>query len=836
MGGLCYCVCLAIFIYFAERSYATSITQKFISLDPSSGICETVPISVTASYYGDTLGNWEGTPGFVYYESILHFSFNNFEVSSVQEYQQMMGVFNTSLHYYGELSSRQNLGLNVVLWMSLVRYYSTADPLTSNFSSTGRGNLQFMELTGDPAVIFKSRFTGVALSASSGFCEIPAVVNFDQANALFQASVSSSDYASDPICKSIVSPFVFSDTIEKNPHFNIELDSRSVAVAIAANLGYLDSEDLLLASASTFRINIPVSRTLNVTYEIGEYFDVRYPYMKPMFCLKNVSFIPNSLPHVLILCLVNTGTGLFLPVINHLGHSMKQPDYCDCQNGKGRDTQCNQLYLMAGLIVFPSNISSPTDSSAIRQNIRDAYALVAKHGNYANLNRASFDASSASVLQSLGTADSSIVNNAYINNAFRFCRLPNGAVCSMVVFYTLGMSVAVSKYHYPIVEGSCKNVLTITNDHWENLALNPPTPLQQIYYSCLPSSFDTLIDAIGIASGNTSIAVLLLLFICFPIVIVVMACCRVYPRSLEFSDKEKLRTLDTLATLILRIRDDQDEGVTKNGTISEVAGEMMKAVAYSNHKLISESPKDEHDLDNNAHAKHHLNGVQTLTEDEIEEHKGYLGRVYIYRHRTTDHHGNGAKTAPVNSHHHDHYDRVEEGGSPVSAVIEAPTLRECTFSFCFVVRFDLLFLFLGLRIMNLYDVDINIVVNDPSWEAPYNSKRFSISFFFICFVLTKRSFLFHLAWKLLFKGFFIISPILSGINFFVKKERDVPIMSCAPCHYIKPTSSLRKGVFSPRNYSKSMSMIFFSTRMIQEPLILLRMYYVCMLPWIRDMI
>jgi hypothetical protein len=138
--------------------------------------------------------------------------------------------------------------------------------------------------------------------------------------------------------------------------------------------------------------------------------------------------------------------------------------------------------------------------------------------------------------------------------------------------------------------------------------------------------------------------------------------------------------------------------------------------------------------------------------------------------------------------------------------------------------------------MNLYDVDINIVVNDPSWEAPYNSKRFFDFFFFICFVLTKRSFLFHLAWKLLFKGFFIISPILSGINFFVKKERYVPIMSCAPCHYIKPTSSLRKGVFSPRNYSKSMSMISSSTRMIQEPLILLRMYYVCMLPWIRDMI
>jgi hypothetical protein len=710
LGGLCYTICLAIFVYFAERSYSTSIGQKFISLDPSSGSCDKVPISVSATYYGDTLGNWEGTPGFIYYESILLFSFSSFEVASVGEYRQMMDVYNSSLHYYGELSSRQNLGLNVVLWMSFVRYYSTANPLTTNFSSTGRGNLQYMELTGDPEVIFKSRFTGLAMSSVSGFCDLPAAVAFDQANAVFQASLSSDTYSSDPLCKSVVSPFVFSDANTQNPSFNIELDTRSLATAIAANLNYLNSEDLLIASASTFRIDVPVTPKLNVTYEIGEYFDTRFPYMKPIFCLKNVSFIPADLPHILDLCLINTGTGLFLPVINHLGRSKSQPDYCDCQTGKGTDEQCNQLYLMAGLLVFPTNISSPSDPASIKQNIRDAYALVAKHGSYAKLNRASFDASSASVLQSVGTADPSIVNIAYLKNAYLFCKLPNGKICSMIAFYTLGMSLAVSKYHYPVVGGSCRNVMNIDNERWEKLAATPPTPLHQIYYSCLPSEYDTLINAIGIASGNTSIAILLLMFLCFPIVIVIMACCRVYPRSLEFSEKEKHRVLDTLATLILRIRDDHNEGVTQNGTISEVADEMVKAVAYSNRKLLLANSREE--VEEQEDQKRSISmkkskslrfkaipSMYTLTENDIQEHKGYLGRVYLYRHRPQARVGVDAsspsfkrsspsKTALTNYStrelgavpiSNDYYDQVEEGAPPVSPDVDRPTLSKLQF-------------------------------------------------------------------------------------------------------------------------------------------------------------
>jgi hypothetical protein len=654
-----------------------------------------VPISVTASYYGDTHGDWEGTPGFLYYESIYLFSFSNFEVSSLKEYQQMMDVYNNTLHYYGELSSRQNLGLNVVLWVSLVRYYSTADPFTSNFTSAGRGHLQYMELTGDPSVVFDSHFTGIAMSSSFGFCDLPVTVDFNPANAVFKASLSSDSYSSNPICKPIVSPFVFTDANAQNPQFNIQLDTRSLSIAIAANLNYLNSEDLLIASASTFRLDIPVTSTINVTYEIGEYFDTRYPYMKPIFCLKNVTQIPATVPHILELCLVNTGTGLFLPVINHLGRSMKQPDYCDCQNGNGRDAQCNQLYLMAGLIVFPTNISSPSDTSSIKQNIRDAYALVAKHGNYAKLNRASFDASSASALHSSGSADPSIVNTAYMKNAFQFCKLPNGKLCSLINFYTLGMSLAVSKYHFPIVDGSCKNVLNIHNDDWKKLSVNPPTPLHQIYHSCLPATYDVLIDAIGIASGNTSIAILVLIFVCFPIVILMMACCRVYPRSLEYHEKEKRRTLDTLATLILRIRDEHYEGIAKNGTISNVAEEMMKAVAYSNNKLISESSKAENQRIGAVKSKSlrfkSTRSIFALTEDELAEHRGYLGRIYVYRHRKPNRKGDSSSVLQRSRSNYsspelpgislktisnDYYERIEEGASPVTPAEERPTFHK----------------------------------------------------------------------------------------------------------------------------------------------------------------
>jgi hypothetical protein len=99
-----------------------------------------------------------------------------------------------------------------------------------------------------------------------------------------------------------------------------------------------------------------------------------------------------------------------------------------------------------------------------------------------------------------------------------------------------------------------------------------------------------------------------------------------------------------------------------------------------------------------------------------------------------------------------------------------------------------------------------------------------------------NDFTFLIVWKLLFKDFFIIFPTLFEINFFVKKEHCVPLRSYTPSHCIKRMSNMRKDVFSPTGYSKLMSMISFSIRMTREPLIPLRTCYVCMLPWIRDMI
>ncbi len=163
-----------------------------------------------------------------------------------------------------------------------------------------------------------------------------------------------------------------------------------------------------------------------------------------------------------------------------------------------------------------------------------------------------------------------------------------------------------------------------------SFAGTPPKPLTQIYYKCHSTSIDALINAVGVASGNTSIAMLLLLFISVPLVFGFMACCRVIPKKQEFREKEKTIVLDTLATVILRIRDKHYEALDPCGTAANLAEELIIATNFSYYEAKEEEKK----IDTPGSSKN-LSPIRQVSKQKsfrnFKQQRDLLGKEYLYR-------------------------------------------------------------------------------------------------------------------------------------------------------------------------------------------------------------
>lgn len=467
MGSLCYCLALGIFVYFTVENYQNSVSQAYISLSESNGDCHTVPISITSNFLADNKGNWQGTSNFLYYQAPYGFSFSNFEVDSLAQYQQMMGMYLKSLNYYGQIAEKNNLAIDLVIWMSFIRFYSTANPSTTDFATTGRGNLQYFQLTGDPTVVFQSRFPGLALGSSAGNCKLPASVSYDQANGVFSAQLNQEDAVDNDVCNQILYSFAFKqlDTAY-NPYLTVQLDVRAFTTALAVNFGFIDIHNLMVANGEV--VDIPTSYG---TYGVGRFFDVRYPFMDSIFCIFNTTAYPPGSDQMRQLCFISTGGGFFLPVFNHMGTNLDVPEYCDCATGIGKtSTTCNYFYLMTGLISFPYSSAGDDeflDDNEVKAIVRYSLLLLSKYSNdYWQMNRAAYEASAATVFVTLNSSSTRLDNSSYSKQVFDFCAIEGGITCSMVLFYALDQSNTLSEYHYPLINGSCRNSFKADTKAW----------------------------------------------------------------------------------------------------------------------------------------------------------------------------------------------------------------------------------------------------------------------------------------------------------------------------------------------------------------------------------
>eukprot|EP01034_Spumella_vulgaris_P036389 gene36389-44886_t len=325
IGTLAYSISLAVYIYFLINNYQSNVTQQYISLDESSGNCENVPISRSNTYLADTSGNWLGSPSFAYSKAAYSLSLNNFIVDTQAQYTAMMAKFQTGLTRVGQESTQENVAFSLLYWMTYIDYYYVPDPTISNFHDVGYGQLQYIQLTGDPSVVFNLPTSQITLSNQNATCDLRSEASYDQANAMISTVYNATEFLYHSKCSDVIYPSEFSPSGYFDQKYTLTLDMRAFITALAVNQGILLIRNFGIGSASKY--NIPVG---DVTYSVGQYFDRRYPTMEPITCLRNVTAIPGDAAiQMTDICFLRKAvTVVALPVFHHYGASTEYPEEC----------------------------------------------------------------------------------------------------------------------------------------------------------------------------------------------------------------------------------------------------------------------------------------------------------------------------------------------------------------------------------------------------------------------------------------------------------------------------------------------------------------------------
>ena len=80
----------------------------------------------------------------------------------------MMNSFYDSLTTLGQVAQTQNLAFNIMLWITYIHYYSVDHPTATNFTAIGSGQLQFIEMSGNPYQVYDLTFHSSGILSVEG--------------------------------------------------------------------------------------------------------------------------------------------------------------------------------------------------------------------------------------------------------------------------------------------------------------------------------------------------------------------------------------------------------------------------------------------------------------------------------------------------------------------------------------------------------------------------------------------------------------------------------------------------------------------------------------------
>ena len=253
---------------------------------------------------------------------------------------------------------------------------------------------------------------------------------------------------------------------------------------------------------------------------------------------------------------------------------------------------CDAFNFMSGFMFFDVDLSL-TDALILWID------LSIKNGNMRKLNFNAYNASWAAVASTYESSqyvDPIINNTAWRESSYKFCEHELYGTCSLYIVNSYGDQVfdkTLTEYMFLVNDGACSPQFLVSDAAFESIIHNPPTPIVEDYYACTLTPLNAVINAAGIASGNASLILPLVMAGLLPLMYVwLTATGNVKPKP-EYSEEDKQTALDYMALQVLRVRDKRVRGMKKNGILVQFGNELVKAVEEADGQPVDSDDSDD---------------------------------------------------------------------------------------------------------------------------------------------------------------------------------------------------------------------------------------------------
>ena len=506
-------------IWFIYYYYSTEQSSHFISLKMEAGMCKEVPSPITQVYKIDTHGYWKGDTHFSLSHAIYEFDMEGF-AHSTGEFTRIMGTeFRNRIERIAANATKRSLSDNLLYWMNWSEYMIDGH-VKHRILMTGHA----------PSVFHRHSYTA-RIADHEFICNLTAKTRYKAGESSFRIDYDYSDYSESDGCSHILTPenweYLASMDMDE---FHITLDVKSLTTIVALNHHMLGLDMLEQVDHHDRGYVHYEHNGFDTYYHLTYFVDERYEESRPFICfiseahsVAEQAAIDNG-DIIDYFCAADHGKMFEVPFLTQMGpeghHGLSRfaPVECTCDGGVNATAlyeECQSLDLVLGTVFF-QNISTGESMSFDDQFLhimRMEYLIKDQH---THLNHLVYNATFHATVMGGGLNDTydhgtftdqekidyeNLHDHEFIKHYYDFCE----DLCS-IVFVSMydPHDYHINKQMYELMDGSCKDTISVSEEAWETLADWHlfPQKITQDYYDCLPSIDNSIFNAIGVALGT----------------------------------------------------------------------------------------------------------------------------------------------------------------------------------------------------------------------------------------------------------------------------------------------------------------------------------------------
>lgn len=329
MGYFAYFIWVGSLLFFFYDGYNAATTQEYMSLDSSSGACDTVSNEISDSFLADGNGFWETSPQFRASHASYLLKMKSLVITN-PHFQHMMSNIKEAIDVVAEGAPRRSLYENLLYWTTWE--YSIPQTVSTFYFKA------------DISTIFNKRYNYATVSSSLGSCPVQPASSYDVKSATYTISFDANNYTRYG-CEAIVDHIKMGYVSFTDSFFDIKIDMTAFMIASAVseadkrynmyvprscpstlscdacaymcviqiNNGVLDQEVLEVIDSTYF---VEYTDEGDIVADYGMYFHPRYPNHTPVFC---GVFYTIYKPDGIFICSLAYGSRYAVPVLNHAG-------------------------------------------------------------------------------------------------------------------------------------------------------------------------------------------------------------------------------------------------------------------------------------------------------------------------------------------------------------------------------------------------------------------------------------------------------------------------------------------------------------------------------------